>query len=106
MWFDALTAWAVSLFAAGIQVSKEISIFDKKDTSLPPPKPKYPEPHRNNEGKIVIENSKLYNEDIKNHTPYQVSQWIKQGKYNLEPEELERTRKEFMEEYRKWMYKK
>ena len=106
MWFDALTAWVVSLFAVGTQVSKEISIFDKKNTYVPPSKPKHPEPHRNKEGKIVIENCKLYNEDIKNHDPYQVSQWIKQGKYNLEPEELEKARKEFREEYQKWLHQK
>lgn len=67
---------------------------------------KYPEPHRNEDGKIVIENCKLYNEDVKLYSPYQVRQWVKQGKYNLEPKELERVRKEFEEEYRRWVYKK
>lgn len=69
-------------------------------------KKKYPEPHRNKEGKIVVENCKLYNEDVKNYDPYQVKQWVKQGKYNLEPEELEKVRKEFAERYRNWMYNK
>lgn len=51
----------------------------------------YPEPHRDPvSGKIIIENSLLYNEDIKNYGAYQVGQWVKQGKYNLTPDELEK----------------
>lgn len=69
-------------------------------------KEKYQKPHRNKEGRIIVENCKLYEEDIKKYDPYQVRQWVKQGRYNLEPEELERARKEFAEEYRRWMYKK
>lgn len=60
----------------------------------------YPEPHRDAKtGKIIIENSKLYNEDVKNYGAYQAQQWVKQGKYNLTPEELkkeeERIKKHF-----------
>lgn len=69
-------------------------------------KEKFPEPHRNKDGKIRIENYKLYQADVKKYNPYQVAQWVKQGRYNLEPEERERVRKEFAEEYRKWMYNK
>lgn len=53
----------------------------------------YPEPHRDAKtGKIIIENSPLYNEDIKNFGAYQVQQWVKQGKYNLSPEELKKEK--------------
>lgn len=51
----------------------------------------YPEPHRDAKtGKIIIENSQLYNEDVKNYGACQAMQWVKQGKYNLSPEELEK----------------
>ena len=69
-------------------------------------KKEYPEPHRNKEDRIVIENCKLYEKDIKENSPYQVRQWVKQGKYNLEQKELDKVRKEFAEEYRRWMYNK
>lgn len=53
----------------------------------------YPEPHRDAKtGKIIIENSQLYNEDVKNYGAYQAHEWMKQGKYNLTPEELEKER--------------
>lgn len=60
----------------------------------------YPEPHRDAKtGKIIIENSLLYEEDCKKYGAYQAFQWVKQGKYNLTPEELakeeERIRKHF-----------
>ena len=60
----------------------------------------YPEPHRDAKtGKIIIENSLLYNEDVKNHGAYQAYKWMQQGKYNLSPEELkkeeERIKKHF-----------
>lgn len=62
----------------------------------------YPEPHRDPmSGKIVIENSLLYNEDVKNYGAYQAQQWVKQGKYNLTPEELEKERKRIEEYYEK-----
>ena len=50
----------------------------------------YVEPHRTKDGRILIENCKLYNEDVKNYGAYQAQQWVKQGKYNLEPEELKK----------------
>ena len=59
----------------------------------------YPEPHRDENGKIIIENSLLYEEDCKNYGVYQAHKWMKQGKYNLTPEELkkeeERIKKQF-----------
>lgn len=50
----------------------------------------YPEPHRDEDGKIIIENSLLYNEDVKKYGAYQAMQWVRQGKYNLSPKELEK----------------
>ena len=51
----------------------------------------YPEPHRDaRTGKIIIENSLLYEEDVKIFGAYRAKQWVKQGKYNLSPKELEK----------------
>lgn len=55
----------------------------------------YPEPHRMEDGRIIIENCKLYNEDIKKYGAYQTHQWMRQGKYNLTSEELQKQHKEF-----------
>lgn len=53
----------------------------------------YPEPHRDPvDGKIIIENCTLYNEDLFNYGAVQTMKWVKQGKYNLTPEELEKER--------------
>ena len=57
----------------------------------------YPEPHRGEDGRIVIENCRLYNADVKEYGAYQVQQWVKQGKYNLTPAELEKAKKEHKE---------
>jgi hypothetical protein len=60
----------------------------------------HPEPHRDPvSGKIVIENSKLYYEDIKNYGAYQAQQWVKQGKYNLTPEELKKEKERIKAQY-------
>ena len=59
----------------------------------------YPEPHRDPvDGKIVIENCTLYNEDLLNYGAVQVGKWIKQGKYNLTPEELKKEREKHRKE--------
>ena len=60
----------------------------------------YPEPHRDPvSGKIIIENSLLYKEDVRKYGAYQAQQWVRQGRYNLTPEELkkeeERIKKKF-----------
>lgn len=60
----------------------------------------YPKPHKDPKtGKIIIENSLLYKEDCKKYGAYQAYKWMKQGKYNLSPEELqkehERIKKHF-----------
>lgn len=62
----------------------------------------YPEPHRDPvSGKIVIENYTLYKEDILNYGAYQAQQWVKQGKYNLTPEELKKEHNRIQEKYKK-----
>ena len=60
----------------------------------------YPEPHRDEKtGKIIIENSQLYNEDTRNYSPYQVYHWVRQGKYNLTLEELEKERERIKKKF-------
>lgn len=63
----------------------------------------HPEPHRDKNGKIIIENVLLYNEDLKKHGAYQAYKWAEQGKYNLEPEELEKEH-ERLDKYFKELY--
>lgn len=62
---------------------------------------KYPEPHRNEHGQIMIENCQLWNEDLRKYGAVQTQKWAKQGKYNLEGEALnkeqERIEKHFNE---------
>lgn len=58
----------------------------------------YPEPHRMEDGRIIIENCKLYNEDVKKYGAYQAHKWMKQGKYNLTPEELEKEHERYKAE--------
>ena len=43
----------------------------------------YPEPHRDSNGKIIIENYKLYKEDVRNYGAVKAQIWMKQGKYNM-----------------------
>lgn len=60
----------------------------------------YPEPHRDSQtGKIVIENDKLYKEDVTNYGAYQAHKWMYQGKYNLTPEELKKRQEEIKKEW-------
>lgn len=61
----------------------------------------YPEPHRDKDGKIIIENSKLYKEDLFKYGAVQAQKWVKQGKYNLTPEELRKEYKRIEEEFEK-----
>ena len=48
----------------------------------------YPKPHRDKNGKIIIENYLLYNKDLKEFGAVQTMEWVKQGKYNLNSKEL------------------
>lgn len=63
----------------------------------------YPEPHRDANGKIIIENSLLYEKDLKEHGAHQTMQWVRQGKYNLTPEELKKERERINKEF-EYMY--
>ena len=51
----------------------------------------YPVPHRESGGnhRIIIENEELYWADVNQYGAYQAQKWLEQGKYNLNPEELE-----------------
>lgn len=50
----------------------------------------YEAPHKDlKTNKIIIENTDLYREDIKNFSAYDAYKWAEQGKYNLNPQELE-----------------
>lgn len=53
----------------------------------------YPIPHRETTGnkRINIENCELYNADVSQYGAHQAHEWMRQGKYNLTPEELEIT---------------
>lgn len=62
----------------------------------------YPEPHKDPKtGRIIIENSKLYKEDLFKYGATQTYQWVKQGKYNLTPEELKKERERIKKEFEK-----
>ena len=56
---------------------------------------KYPEPHRWPDGKIAIENDWQYEMDCRTHGVVQAQKWVKQGKYNLTPEQLKRQDEEY-----------
>ena len=128
MWFDPLTSWLASLVTTGIPWAKEKTaksipaeywgnkeLYHQDVMNNVPPKqrmknleegkdrmvaPIYPEPHRDPvDGKIIIENCKLYYEDVKNYGAYQAQQWVKQGKYNLEPDELKKQEERIKEKY-------
>lgn len=58
----------------------------------------YPEPHRDSNGKIIIENNLLYKQDLLKYGGAQTMKWVKQGKYNLTPEELEKEHKRIKKE--------
>lgn len=61
----------------------------------------YPEPHRDANGKIIIENYKLYKEDLFQHGSVQTMKWLEQGKYNLTPEEFAKEQKRIKNEYKR-----
>ena len=64
----------------------------------------YSEPHRDENGKIIIQNCKLYRKDLLEYGSVQTMKWVKQGKYNLEGEALgrehQRIKKEWEELYK------
>ncbi len=71
----------------------EAGLYEKEDCT---------EPHRDpKDGKVVIENSKLYYDDLLNYGSIQTMKWVQQGKYNLTPEEREIELKRLEEESKK-----
>lgn len=50
----------------------------------------YTEPHRNSNGKIIIENCKLFEQDKQMYGVEQTYKWMEQGKYNLTSEEVKK----------------
>lgn len=63
-------------------------------------KEKHPEPHRDAKtGKIVIENSKLYYDDVGKYGAWQAEQWVKQGKYNLSKEDMKKEEERIKAKY-------
>ena len=60
---------------------------------------KYPEPHRDKNGKIIIENGLLYEEDCRKYNSYQAEKWARQGKYNLTPEEFEKEKERIQKSF-------
>ncbi len=64
---------------------------------------KYPEPHRNERGQIMIENCKLWHEDLNKYGAVQTSKWAEQGKYNLEGEALKKEQERIEKHLEKLM---
>lgn len=48
---------------------------------------KYPIPHRDERGKIIIENCTLWHKDLNKYGAVETYKWVDQGKYNLTTEE-------------------
>lgn len=64
---------------------------------------KYPEPHRNEHGQIMIENCQLWHEDLKKYGSVQTMKWAKQGKYNLEGKALKKEQERVEKQTEKLM---
>lgn len=95
MIFDPLVSWLVPVIGF---LSDKINTLCTQPIQ-PAPKPSHPEPHRDPQsGKIIIENSKLYREDVINYGAVQAQKWVREGKYNLKPEELEKERERIKKE--------
>lgn len=93
--FDAL--FIVSIIGSCVQVIKEAC-----EPKVEIKKPTYPEPHRDPEsGKILIENNKLYYEDIDKYGAVQAQKWVKQGKYNLSKEDYEKEKERIRAKYKR-----
>lgn len=92
--FDGL--FIVSIIGSCVQAIKEAC-----EPVVPIEKTTYPEPHRDPEsGKIMIDNCKLYHEDISKYGARQAQQWVRQGKYNLSPEDLEKEKERIRNKYK------
>lgn len=91
--FDGL--FIVSIVGTCVQAIKEAC-----EPVVATNKKTYPEPHRDPaSGKIMIENCKLYYEDIDKYGASQAQKWVKQGKYNLSKEELKKEEERIKAKY-------
>lgn len=101
MIFDPLVSWLVPVIGF---LSDKINTLCTRPIR-PAPKPSHPEPHRDPEsGKIIIENGKLYKEDVMNFGAVQAQKWVREGKYNLTPDELEKEHERIKKEL-EYLYK-
>ena len=80
----------------GVSVEQRMKNLENGKYKL---KETYPEPHRDFNGKIIIENNLLYNEDLKKYGAYQTMKWVEQGRYNLTPEELKKEQERIKAKY-------
>lgn len=92
--------FAVSLVGTVVELIKE-----GLEPTAPAPKPTktYPEPHRDEYGRVLIENCLLFESDKKNYGVVKAYEWAEQGKYNLEGEALKAEERR-IEESLKWIY--
>ena len=94
--FDGL--FIVSIIGSCVQVIKEAC----EPVIVATNEERYPEPHRDPvSGKIMIENCKLYYEDINKYGASQAQKWVRQGKYNLSKEEFEKEKERIREKYKR-----
>ena len=79
MFFDPLVSWIVPVF--GYLFDKVDSVATTFSSKSQPIIKSYPEPHRDPKtGSIIIENSLLWNEDIKKYGYAQAHKWVSQGR--------------------------
>ena len=97
--FDGL--FIVSIVGTCVQAIKEAF-----EPVVLPEEKTYPEPHKDPvSGKIIIENYKLYSEDVDKYGAVQARKWMKQGKYNLSKKDFEKEKQRIKAEYQQ-LYKK
>lgn len=127
MWFEPLTSWLIALLTSGGKLLSEKTtksipaenwankeLYNQDLAKGVPVKQRlrnaengkyrqvvtHPEPHRHPKtGKIVIENCKLYNEDLATYGAVQVHKWMKEGRYNLSPEALKKEEERIKAHY-------
>lgn len=60
----------------------------------------HPAPHRDSaNGRIVIENCKLYHEDVDKYGAVQAQRWVRDGRYNLDGDGLKREKERIRKQY-------
>lgn len=85
----------------GLITAEKIGLHNAKKDAPKMTTPSHPEPHKDPEtGKIIIENNKLYYEDIDKYGASQAQKWVKEGRYNLTPEEFEKEKERIRQKYR------